>query len=450
MAPRSNKKQATSRAPRAADTHARQRLPPPVSRREQQRLYAAQPSNMTRAKEALGVAGAFASRIVKNVENWWFFLFLLSGGSYMSLLDAALAPAALAGARVDGAAAAFAAVVPPAAVVKVLVDGLDAGDAALWRGDGAAGQLLFGEAGANRVWVHEDGSGLVRVGHSVFLQEAGCAAGCEDFAAPGAVCLLDYDADGPDGAGEPALLACEQGGRRLSRVKQDGVRVPVASTDAAGDALNGPSSAALGPNGTVFFADAHASAAGASKRRDATLADRGAAADGVYALSKAQLAPLVADGAGADAAAAAPTRVAAVPGTPEALAFNADYTALYVADSAEGAVFAFDVDPKSGAVDEASRSVFFDLAAAGDGDDATGRRAFRGLAVDALGRVFATGPRKVYVLGADGALLGAVATAAEQPVDLAVAGDGHLYVVTETMLLRVPLARGVAPPKLPK
>ena len=95
MAPRSNKKQATSRAPRAADTHARQRLPPPVSRREQQRLYANQPSNMTRAKEALGVAGAFASRIVKNVENWWFFLFLLSGGSYMSLLDAALAPAAL-------------------------------------------------------------------------------------------------------------------------------------------------------------------------------------------------------------------------------------------------------------------------------------------------------------------------------------------------------------------
>ena len=279
------------------------------------------------ARTAAAWTAAHGKRIARNPENWWFFLFVASALAYGRYLDAALAPAPLPGFAVDpperyrrswllprsstgrpgfcrvlrqdvtrgptlqnglrlaefarrpqveATAARFHRdVVAPNAAARVLVEGLGATAAPLFREDNGVPQLLFSEPSQNRLWRHEDGSGLVRIGHSVFLGEVCVEDDCGP--APGAACLLEV----PDGdEEEPALLACDAGGRRLQRVARDGSRAVVAGGVA-------PSGAAAAPGGGLVFA------AGA----------------GVYLLNGTTLA-----GALAGAAPEAAVEIAAVPG----------------------------------------------------------------------------------------------------------------------------------------
>ena len=148
-------------------------------------------------------AAAYASRFVKSPDNWWLLLLLASAALYAQLLDAALAPKALEGFAVTGDANFFRDVVARHAKARVLVDGLGPLSSPVWRAHDDANDLLFAEASAQRVWRHEDGTGLVRVGASVFLDATGPLA-----------CVATAEAD--------ALVLC--GDQSAVTVADDGTR----------------------------------------------------------------------------------------------------------------------------------------------------------------------------------------------------------------------------------
>ena len=148
-------------------------------------------------------AAAYASRFVKSPDNWWLLLLLASAALYAQLLDAALAPKALEGFAVTGDAKFYRDVVARHAKARVLVDGLGPLSSPVWRTHDDANDLLFAEASAQRVWRHEDGTGLVRVGASVFLDATGPLA-----------CVATAEAD--------ALVLC--GDQSTVTVADDGTR----------------------------------------------------------------------------------------------------------------------------------------------------------------------------------------------------------------------------------
>ena len=148
-------------------------------------------------------AAAYASRFVKSPDNWWLLLLLASAALYAQLLDAALAPKALEGFAVTGDAKFYRDVVARHAKARVLVDGLGPLSSPVWRAHDDANDLLFAEASAQRVWRHEDGTGLVRVGASVFLDATGPLA-----------CVATAEAD--------ALVLC--GDQSAVTVADDGTR----------------------------------------------------------------------------------------------------------------------------------------------------------------------------------------------------------------------------------
>ena len=148
-------------------------------------------------------AAAYASRFVKSPDNWWLLLLLASAALYAQLLDAALAPKALEGFAVTGDAKFYRDVVARHAKARVLVDGLGPLSSPVWRTHDDANDLLFAEASAQRVWRHEDGTGLVRVGASVFLDATGPLA-----------CVATAEAD--------ALVLC--GDQSAVTVADDGTR----------------------------------------------------------------------------------------------------------------------------------------------------------------------------------------------------------------------------------
>lgn len=108
---------------------------------------------------------------------------------------------------------------------RVLVDGM-ALDGLAWVDD----HLIFAEPSRNRLWRHEFGSGLVRVGHSLFLK---------------AVCDCDVGAVGLASA-NGSLLLCELGSKALTRLDPDGTRTVLASDLTPN---------AVATNGTVFYTD---------------------------------------------------------------------------------------------------------------------------------------------------------------------------------------------------
>ena len=124
------------------------------------------PARPSKAK----AGAAYASRFVKSPDNWWLLLLLASAALYAQLLDAALAPKALEGFAVTGDAKFYRDVVARHAKARVLVDGLGPLSSPVWRAHDDANDLLFAEASAQRVWRHEDGTGLVRVGASVVVE----------------------------------------------------------------------------------------------------------------------------------------------------------------------------------------------------------------------------------------------------------------------------------------
>lgn len=198
------------------------------------------------------------------------------------------------------------------------------------------------------------------------------------------------------------LVACEHGNRRVSLTLADG-RVIALATHYRGKRLNSPNDVVVKSDGAVYFTDPPYGVREADRELDF---------QGVYRIGPGGELALLAD----DFA------------KPNGLAFSPDEKVLYVDDTDEQWVRAFDVR-QDGLVENGR--VFARLEGPGEGRP-------DGMKVDVEGNVYVTGPGGVWVFAPDGKRLETIETP-EVPANVAFGGeDGRtLYITARTSVYSV-------------
>jgi gluconolactonase len=230
-------------------------------------------------------------------------------------------------------------------------------------------------------------------------------------------------ANGQTFAPDGRILFCEQNGRRVSRMNQDGSGVETVAETWSGKRLNSPNDIVCRSDGLVYFTDPPY---GVAPR------DRSLHFQGVYALDLAR-------GRGTG-----PRLVLDDFEKPNGLAFSPDESILYVCDTARYHVRAFQVEP-SGSLKPGSGRVFarLDPELPGGPD---------GMKVDREGRVYVAVAQGVWVFHPEGQLLG-ILVRPKRPSNLAWIGpDGSRLAITAIdSVYAIPIhTQGILPPFTPR
>jgi gluconolactonase len=240
------------------------------------------------------------------------------------------------------------------------------------------GPLIFSDIPADRIyrWTPRDGA-------QVWREPSGQSNG------------LTLDRQG-------RLLACEHGKRRVSRTEADGTVVPLVERY-RGKRLNSPNDIVVRRDGVVYFTDPPY---GIEPQQQEQLVN------GVYALRPDGQLLLVAD----DFV------------RPNGLAFSPDESVLYIDDSGQRHVRAFDVRP-DGTLDNSRLLADMDHPQPGSPD---------GMKVDEQGHLYVAGATGLWVFEPDGTRLGVIVFP-ERPANLAWGDQDRrtLYVTARTSLYRV-------------
>ena len=216
---------------------------------------------------------------------------------------------------------------------------------------------------------------------------------------------------------EGRLLAAEHGGRRVSRVSDDGSRTVLAERF-EGKRLNSPNDLVVKSNGDIYFTDppyaVQIGTPGVTRPEGwwkQPIPGKELAFQGVYRLTPSGALQLLVD----DFA------------LPNGLAFSPEESILYICDSAHKHIRAFDV--ASDGTLKGSR-VLLDMASSDPGVP-------DGMKVDVQGNIFCTGPGGIWVSRADGTLLGRIILP-ELPANVGWGEDGSvLYATSRTSVYRI-------------
>ncbi len=229
---------------------------------------------------------------------------------------------------------------------------------------------------------------------------------------------LTLDADGN-------LLACEHGGRRVSRARYGSPSAESAVADRwDGKQLNSPNDIVVHSSGAIFFTDP---AYGVDSGRTPRFGQEGQQQEldfqGVYRIDPdGSLHLVVSEGFS----------------QPNGLAFNPDESQLYIGDSHERLIWRYEVN---GDLSLGERVLFLDQR----GDERRG--APDGMKVDSDGRLWTTGAGGVSAHAADGTYLG-VFEMDEHAANLTFGGDDFstLYMTAMTGLYSIETTvRGLVP-----
>ncbi len=222
------------------------------------------------------------------------------------------------------------------------------------------------------------------------------------------------------------VLAAEHDGRRVTRVADDGTRTVLAERF-EGKRLNSPNDIVVRSDGSIYFTDppygVEPGVRGGSRPAGwwtKPIPGKEQSSNGVYRLAPDGTLHLVADDFT----------------LPNGLAFSPDESLLYIDDSAQKHIRAFNVRPDGALADS---RILLDMASEDPGVP-------DGLKVDLAGNVFCTGPGGVWVCRADGALLGRIVLP-ELPANLAWGEDGSvLFITARTSVYRLETrTRGALP-----
>jgi len=222
------------------------------------------------------------------------------------------------------------------------------------------------------------------------------------------------------------VLAAEHDGRRVTRVADDGTRTVLAERF-EGKRLNSPNDIVVRSDGSIYFTDppygVEPGVRGGSRPAGwwtKPIPGKEQSSNGVYRLASDGTLHLVADDFT----------------LPNGLAFSPDESLLYIDDSAQKHIRAFNVRPDGALADS---RILLDMASEDPGVP-------DGLKVDLAGNVFCTGPGGVWVCRADGALLGRIVLP-ELPANLAWGEDGSaLFSTARTSVYRLETrTRGALP-----
>ncbi len=318
--------------------------------------------------------------------------------------------------------------------IEIITSDVTHANGPLWIEDEASSSsyLMFSDTQENRIYKWEDGKGLFTVGKTIYVENSGCKSNttrCEALTHGGSAGLLRKDTTTLD------VVVCQQGDRMLTVVADTGLRHVLAS-HFKGRRLNGPHDVVFSPEGHLYFTDPGFGLSGHDQ-------DRELAYSGVYML-KAEHAQLALD---SDSPSPLLHLLDDSLTAPAGLAFSPDYSRLYVssADASRPVLTVHEV-----ADDGSLRGgrVFFDFSAlyaqecgrltalgVACSEETIGLP--RGLKVDILGHVFASGPGGVAVLSPEGELLGRLRIPDRPVSNLAFGGDGRLYMTARDVVARV-------------
>lgn len=239
--------------------------------------------------------------------------------------------------------------------------------------------LLFSDIPANRIYQIKDGE------MTVWREPSGQSNGH----------TLDF---------EGRVVSAEHQTRRVTRTEADGT-VTVLADKYEGKRLNSPNDVTVRKDGAIFFTDPPYGTPQGQKDLEF---------NGVFAIIDGKLKKLTEEF-----------------NRPNGLVFSVDQKTLYVADTAAGAIKAFDV--------------------AEDGTLSNGREFAKtpnpdGLRIDSDGRVWSASRDGVNVISPEGKVL-EVIPMPEQPTNLCFSRDGKtLYVTTRTTVHKVAVrVKGIAP-----
>jgi sugar lactone lactonase YvrE len=272
----------------------------------------------------------------------------------------------------------------PAMKLKALIEpgdperiagGFEFTEGPVWHPDGF---LIFSDIPANRQYRWHPVHGV-----SVWREPSGHSNG------------LTLDREG-------RIIACEHGGRRVSRAEPGAEPVTLADMY-CGKRLNSPNDVVVKSDGTIYFTDPPYGIAPEEREQPW---------NGVYRILPDGTVELLVDDFD----------------RPNGLAFSPDETILYIDDSPRRHVRAFDVLPDGRL---ANSRIFADMDHPQPGSP-------DGMKVDVAGNLYVTGATGVWVFEPDGTWLGVIATP-ERPANCAW-GDADrqtLYITARTSLYRI-------------
>jgi gluconolactonase len=293
---------------------------------------------------------------------------------------------------------AFDALVLPGTAIEKLAEGFTWTEGPVWIVEGDC--LLFSDVPANKMYRWSEAEGV-----SVFLDPSG------------------YDGPEPSGFREPgsnglipspgnSILMADHGNRAVARLDLATKRKTFLATHFEGKRFNSPNDLVLASSGTIYFTDPPYGLEGLNQSPCKELLH-----NGVYRVDP--------DGA--------VTLVESSITFPNGILLSPDERTLYVANSdPELPVwYALELDP-AGVV--ASKRIFADSTA----EAAAGLPGLPdGMAVDAMGNLFATGPGGIHVFSPEGEILGRIETGTAI-ANCAFGEDGStLFLASHDMIARL-------------
>jgi gluconolactonase len=311
--------------------------------------------------------------------------------------DGAL-PRLLRSARIHVEGAGLGALIDPAAEIEALAGGFVWSEGPVWVREGA--YLLLSDVPANRMYRWSPTDGLC-----VFLDPSGHPdADAPGFREPGSNGLIP----GPPGT----ILVADHGNRAIARLELATKRKTLLATHYEGRRFNSPNDLVRAADGSILFTDPPYGLEGLDR---SPLKEQ--PVNGVYRLRPGGEAELM----------------IATMTFPNGLVLSPDERTLYVANSdpRRAVILAFALDERGEIVGE---RVFADMTALA----ASGLPGLPdGMAIDAGGTLFATGPGGVHILAPTGARLGRIDTGTAI-ANCAFGEDGRtLFLASHGILARV-------------
>ena len=264
--------------------------------------------------------------------------------------------------------------------VEKVADGFQFTEGPIWV---PSGYLLFSDIPANTIYKHQEST-------EVYLKPSGHSNG------------LTLDKQG-------RLLLCEHD-RRVTRIEKDGSKTILAEFY-EGKRLNSPNDLVVKTGGTIYFTDPPYGLPNRTEGKELDFC-------GVYRLETDGTVTLLDDSIK----------------LPNGLAFSPNEKTLYVADTSNAQIYAFDVTA-SGLLED--KRVFAKLGEVGKTGSADGMK------VDVKGNIFCTGPGGIHVLDPEGTSYGII-ECPEARANIAWGGDNYktLYITARTGLYRLKVLTG--------
>jgi gluconolactonase len=297
---------------------------------------------------------------------------------------------------------------PADAAIEKLAEGFDWIESPLWVKKG--GHLLFSEIPLNSIYKWEEGRGV-----SLFMNPAGYTGGRTDLREPGTNGLV-LDAQG-------ALIMCQHGNRRVAKLPSltDPKGKQIALAEKFGEKrLNSPNDLVVHSSGDIFFTDPPYGLSRKTGGDPVNDPDKELKFQGVYRLDTKGNVTLLSDQVE----------------RPNGIALSPDEKTLYVANShgPRPIILALDLKPDRTATNP---RVFFNGAEL-RAKNPNLKGAFDGMAVDAAGNLFATGPGGVLIITPSGKHLGTIATGeATSNCEFGGSDGTTLYIAADMYLARI-------------